>query len=319
MFQKTHCLTDGGVYDNLGISKLTKDAKDSDLLLVSDAEGDFDSEFEKSFASFVSRNVQASDLLMTRVSSLQLDDLASQHSSFLSVGIKDVINDARNLTVEQQRAISKIRTDLDKFSLDEAFALITHGYNIAQRGLMSRGIESVLALKQDQLGNLGNQSKNLTKELQKSSTRKWRLFSFQDWISWATAALVLLFACVATEFGQSLYQRYVQDAKSKAASAVADRTVATIANLTSEIAALSAQMARQAGPKLNTIPIQICLGEFASQCPPGAIWLNCGASLSDWVKAQCTSSNIITKISDRPGNKCGYAIFPIICTKYVNQ
>jgi len=46
-FPKAHCLTDGGVYDNLGINRVLEKTAGSKLLLVSDAEGDFDAEYEK--------------------------------------------------------------------------------------------------------------------------------------------------------------------------------------------------------------------------------------------------------------------------------
>jgi predicted acylesterase/phospholipase RssA len=90
-FRETHYLTDGGVYDNLGIDRLMwsqRTLADLDILLVSDAEGDFDAEFETSYRFPVGRNVRASDILMTRVSSLQIDKLHSQETRFIKVSIK---------------------------------------------------------------------------------------------------------------------------------------------------------------------------------------------------------------------------------------
>jgi predicted acylesterase/phospholipase RssA len=84
-FANEHRLTDGGVYDNLGIGALTAKYSEGksgseqkvplETIIISDAEGNFDSDFDTKFSFPVTRNVRASDLLMKRVSILQLKDL----------------------------------------------------------------------------------------------------------------------------------------------------------------------------------------------------------------------------------------------------
>lgn len=86
-FEHEHRLTDGGVYDNLGIKALTAryverrsgDHQNIPLggIIVSDAEGNFDSDFDAEFASPLNRNIRANDLLMKRVSDLQLEYFAA--------------------------------------------------------------------------------------------------------------------------------------------------------------------------------------------------------------------------------------------------
>src|SRR5262249_31637483 len=96
-FPYSHYLTDGGVYDNLGIDKLSwfqKTTPELDLFIASDAQGIFDSELDTRFTFTVGRNVRASDLLMTRVSSMQIERLTtpSQTPPFVRVAIKTEVD-----------------------------------------------------------------------------------------------------------------------------------------------------------------------------------------------------------------------------------
>src|SRR5262249_25757530 len=140
----SHYLTDGGVYDNLGIDKLSwfqKTTPELDLFIASDAQGIFDSELDTRFTFTVGRNVRASDLLMTRVSSMQIERLTtpSQTPPFVRVAIKTEVDNPGDPTLlppESQRSIPSTRTDLDKFSPTEITALIAHGYSCARKTLI---------------------------------------------------------------------------------------------------------------------------------------------------------------------------------------
>jgi predicted acylesterase/phospholipase RssA len=323
-FDKPHCLTDGGVYDNLGVNRLLERMGETSLLLVSDAEGDFDSEFEKHFTSLISRNIRASDLLMTRVSALQLEALVAQEASFARIGIKDVIGEnefgappERRLTFEQQRAASKIRTDLDEFSSDEAYALLTHGYNIARRCLINanllrhdkslEGWKRLTAYKTEG---------SLTTTLRESANRKWRIASPMDWASWATAAIILVAAYTGVTFGKWEYDRYRQNIKSAGASTSSEAAAVTITNLTKELADLRATLDKQNQPttQTKTISLQICQGQFSDQCPANSVWLGCGADIANFISSQCASSTS-TRISSRGGNQCGYSVDQVLCVQ----
>jgi hypothetical protein len=204
MFPYSHYLTDGGVYDNLGIDKLSwfQNAKQElDLFIASDAQGNFDSALDTRFTFIVGRNVRASDLLMTRVSSMQVERLTApgQSPPFVRVGIKMEINnpgDPSVLSPESQRSLPNTRTDLDKFSPTEITALIAHGYNCARKTLIDAKLltESAPSFSWDPLRNWQTvQSDDATSQLlRQSSIRRWRLWSFRDWVSYALLALVLV-------------------------------------------------------------------------------------------------------------------------------
>jgi hypothetical protein len=98
------------------------------------------------------------------------------------------------------------------------------------------------------------------------------------------------------------YQTYVQNARSQVAIAVAKLADAKVNNLKLTIS----------GTRTTIRSLQVCVGEFAENCPVDAQWLSCGTSVEDWAKGQCPNASI-TRISDRPGNKCGYSIHQIFC------
>jgi predicted acylesterase/phospholipase RssA len=208
MFPYSHYLTDGGVYDNLGIDRLSwfqKTRPELDLIIASDAEGNFDSELDRRFTFIIGRNVRASDLLMTRVSSMQIERLAapSQNPPFARVRIKMAINNPDDPTLlppETQRCLPNTRTDLDKFAPAEITALIAHGYSCARKTLIEANLltESALPFSWDPLRNWQIvKSWKATRQLRQSSIRKWRVWSSRDWVSYALLGLFLApFICV---------------------------------------------------------------------------------------------------------------------------
>jgi predicted acylesterase/phospholipase RssA len=203
MFPYSHYLTDGGVYDNLGIDRLNwfqKTKPELDLLISSDAEGNFDSEIDKRFTFVVGRNVRASDLLMTRVSSMQIERFAAPNQSppFARVGIKMMIDNPDDPTLlppEAQRCLPNTRTDLDKFAPAEITALIAHGYSCARATLIEANLltESAPPFSWDPLRNWQIvTSQKAIRQLRESSIRRWRLWSSRDWVSYAMLGLFLV-------------------------------------------------------------------------------------------------------------------------------
>jgi predicted acylesterase/phospholipase RssA len=216
-FANEHRLTDGGVYDNLGIGALTAEYREGTsgseqkvplgIIIISDAEGNFDSDFDTTFSFPVNRNVRASDLLMKRVSILQLDDLerhfegaAEEKTSFVRVKIREPVRNLDDKTVlgpEAQRALINVRTDLDRFTPDEVTALIAHGYSKAREALLDKNLVMPDAPRftWDPLGNWEAVKKLPANHFQRSRLRKWRLLSPTDPISWITG-LYALFICL---------------------------------------------------------------------------------------------------------------------------
>lgn len=209
-FPNPFYLTDGGIYDNLGVDRivrLQKETADTSLIIASNAEGNFSSEFDKRYTFLISRNVRASNFLMSRVSTQTIEDLAKLNASIVWVRIKDEVvgaNGASYLPSEFQRKMSSVRTDLDEFLPEEITALISHGYAKARSALIASGAVASDAptFSWDPLGNwiIFNQSaafEKLAAKLDEAGRRRWRLWSARDGISWATAVILAIYSVLA--------------------------------------------------------------------------------------------------------------------------
>ena len=223
-FPHTHRLTDGGVYDNLGIDIFIEDKKFRErLIIISDAEGNFDSDFPAKYAYPVTRNVRASDLLMKRVSALRLDDLSAISPAHVRIKIRTENNNRKNvrLSPEAQRALINVRTDLDTFSDLEIAALITHGFNTARQTLVDEKLIDASApyASWDPLGNLNKLSDQTTSsKLQESRERAWRLWANNDPVSWATAIYAFIVIAILAAPTAFLAWRSATEAQKAAAA-----------------------------------------------------------------------------------------------------
>lgn len=130
-----HVLTDGGVYDNTGfasaaeldIQRQRNNQQLSDLILVSDAGTPFQYSQNGTFTNPLSLAFRSSEIIMNRVAEDTLRRIASEKR----VGLVSIDNVEENdvLPPMVQKAISQIRTDLDRFSDPEVSALVAHGEN----------------------------------------------------------------------------------------------------------------------------------------------------------------------------------------------
>jgi predicted acylesterase/phospholipase RssA len=210
-FDKTHYLTDGGVFDNLGFSELVRLSSslprdkypyERGLLIVSDAGGIFDWE-DKKYSFLVSRNIRASDILMDRVTKLVPSVIQSSLLKTCVVKIDAEIPPDQETYAQEsgvQRAAASIRTDLDRFSVKEVVALLRHGYASARFVLGNSGIQSRPA---DHWGLLEKMGFEPTDQLRvddlrraDKGTRRWRLFTAQDWVSGLVGAILLLWLAI---------------------------------------------------------------------------------------------------------------------------
>lgn len=196
-FPNPQYLTDGGVYDNLGIDRLIwyhKQANDLDLFIVSDAEGNFDWEFGKEYTFITTRNVRASEVLMKRVSTLEYEALDTFGNLLIVLDIDTELQrpgDPAVLPLEVQRSLRNIRTDLDEFSSMEASCLIRHGFAVAQERLNQRGLGSnTISLSWEPLPPRGVVAPKAN-QIRKSRGRRLRLWSSRDWTSWAGLFLIV--------------------------------------------------------------------------------------------------------------------------------
>lgn len=207
-------LTDGGVYDNLGIESLDLGPpKGVENVIISDAEGNFDSNFSARYSFVVGRNVRANDILMKQVSTRRLKDLDASGVSYARVKIGGAIgnpDECANLTPDLQRALINVRTDLDRFLPHEITALIAHGYNKARRALIDKGMVSDDALKftWDPLRNCEElKLPGASTEFEGSNISKWKLWSPLDPKSWVTAIWIFVSAPILIALGNQWMQR----------------------------------------------------------------------------------------------------------------
>jgi predicted acylesterase/phospholipase RssA len=136
-------LTDGGVFDNLGISCVDRFVTDAvragfARIIVSDASALFDHAPETPFGSLVSRATRTTDILMQRVASLEADNWSKPEERLAMIRITDVVADLpmatgwfRSQSQKAQRLLKSVRTDFDTFPVPLIRSLVEHGYEAA--------------------------------------------------------------------------------------------------------------------------------------------------------------------------------------------
>ena len=156
-FDKTEYLTDGGVFENLGLWMLRDLYKKGELpahciSLVSDAQLPFDWEGKARFGLLFARAMRTTDVVMKRITQFEYEaaDRDSKQQAeenkpaFQLIHCKsdEEIAPVSTVTPEQelQRKAAMVRTDLDRFSEQEIDALIRHGYTHARRTCVSAGL-----------------------------------------------------------------------------------------------------------------------------------------------------------------------------------
>ena len=199
-FPNVQFITDGGVYDNLGIERplwYFDQENELDAFIVSDAGGTFD-RTNKNYRFALPRNLRATDILMKRVGDLvyqRLLDRQRQHD-FAYVRIIDTTDSKASgaLPPAVQRRVSRVRTDLDAFTDIEISTLVQHGYSVARKRLIEKDWIN---------GNTPNcewfpvpvkvmDANAWAESLLKSSTRSYLpLFSLRDWPVWAAMAVLV--------------------------------------------------------------------------------------------------------------------------------
>lgn len=224
-FPYTEYLTDGGVYDNLGIRSLIllQEAEESikfGRVFVSDAGTAFDSKLNEPFSFILTLSIRASNVLMMRVGSLEYLGLENQDQFKVAIcKIRDEIRDKgtdkahdfrHSLNIDTQRAMECIRTDLNEFSFWEINVLTQHGYATARKAFISEfGAENSQDLKEKEPWKPKVTSGDwqgrfdLETEMQSAKRRKWGLWSPRDSSSWLT--LGVLFLAVIIPFGLSSF------------------------------------------------------------------------------------------------------------------
>lgn len=222
----SHFLTDGGVYDNLGLRmfrhlqedlKVTQNKLDS--VLVSDAGATFRVLGEKPVEGLLRTALRSSMILMDRVNQLEFESFVDTAGvKFIPItALVDHEQDPTCAHREVQRNAALIRTDMDRFSDLEISALTRHGYCVARQMCRSDDSFSTYEISSgpawdpmeshEDAKRLCEPTKALTaaRQLQQSASRKLlsNLLNFRDW---PTYVWLLLLGVLLYTIPFTLYQ-----------------------------------------------------------------------------------------------------------------
>ncbi len=205
-------LTDGGVFDNLGIECIAdRDEflkKEANLVAISDASLPFKWDEDSSFNLIPGRTVRVTDIMMKRVSDLTnpAANSADEASNILQLSILPTSDDFTNerLEADIQKRIPKIRTDLDRFSEKEQDFLIRHGKEVCVSAWA--GLADPLKTKGRAAPPAAGLSKTKAiKLLDRASRRKTITFNPFDWATYGFILLVAAWIAIPSYLGGNIF------------------------------------------------------------------------------------------------------------------
>jgi predicted acylesterase/phospholipase RssA len=148
----TILLSDGGIYDNLGVEKYrckrVRDPRSTPArLVISDGGAAFRNDDVASFANVVGRNMRASDVLMDRVARATKEDVrgvAEIEDLVISIHPDERLGRAGGDhnpggTPDDDDLYGRVRTDLDRFDMDLCTLLTSWGERAARTTLEKEG------------------------------------------------------------------------------------------------------------------------------------------------------------------------------------
>ena len=222
-------LTDGGVYDNLGLRKfhflLEDKSIDLDYVVVSDASAEFKVGHRGGVLEPLRTSLRAADILTKRINELERRFVSDDKFKLVYIGkiIKKSIDPTAMAPVLQRELVS-IRTDLDKFSQLEIAALVRHGYCVARERLedgVKNGAGERLFKYWDPLPSSKHadvvalrdsrrkETEHLRQLLDAGSQRKLRLASLRDGATYLQAFGLVAIA-LAYFFLPSAYGKFIE-------------------------------------------------------------------------------------------------------------
>lgn len=204
-FDGQHDLSDGGLYDNLGIEEAceieVQTGVDFEKIIVSDAGAAMTSASGGSPWSVVRRAIRTADILMARMGHSSMKKIETR-SRVKPVSIHDLV--PKSATSENsQSSIGAVRTDLDVFTKRERAMIQQHGYELA-------GFKVYGKTPDAPDGNIPPLAGS-----QKSSILG--LFQWRDWTSWANATLaaswlkVILYALAYSQLTRDYHKHQVAE------------------------------------------------------------------------------------------------------------
>lgn len=198
-------ITDGGVYDNLGVRKFLNSPKELaglDRVFVSNAGLELKTGGTREHVGMIRTALRASDLLSHRVHQLEvasMDRVTTDASSrkFVPIEIGRVVPRAEEpdaLHENSQEWLRWIRTDLDEFSGFEQHCLVRHGWTLARRALRETGLGTIGAPPWEPVPAAAQPADPVRQvaRLSRSVQRRMKFFGSNDPVSWVHAAFLLL-------------------------------------------------------------------------------------------------------------------------------
>ncbi len=233
--------TDGGIFDNLGVRMfrffeqlLPTDQGGTDGVLVSDVGKPIEVRGNRRAGGLIRTTMRSSDILMDRVGQLE-NETFKDTPGFVFARITDIVEpheDPTALHLEIQRQLSRIRTDLDRFSLLEISSLVRHGYCVARKACLTKpelfgadlpvsapwdpiphnqDTASAVAMASSPIGKRREPVKITVeaRELQSSALRRiWStLLDYRDWVSYVYVPILVPLLVVLPYFIAKSYQR----------------------------------------------------------------------------------------------------------------
>jgi predicted acylesterase/phospholipase RssA len=229
-------LTDGGVFDNLGVRKLQslREKLDVSVEILSDAGASLEPRPDR-FSGLVRTALRAVDILSNRVLDLEYERVNPEDAAareeiaatirrsavvsnrlplLIPVRIKDEARVADSPGASIQATLQRIRTDLDAFSDTEVRWLVRHGGSVARQALETRGTaltivnldrgkqppwDPMRALYPRRKWSEPDSKDNVRawKDLESAGQRRLGLLSLRDWVSWVNLAALVLVIVVA--------------------------------------------------------------------------------------------------------------------------
>lgn len=203
-------ITDGGVYDNLGVRKFMNspaDLRKLDRVFVSNASLELKTRGGREHVGMMKTALRAADLLSHRVYELETSAMArvsaeAPAGKFVPVHLRDLVPRSEEpgaLHENTQEWLRWIRTDLDRFSAFERHCLVRQGWAVARRAIRSTGaaLPPSPAWEPEPAADLPSDPVRQVRLLSKSVGRRMRPFGLRDPITWVHAAILLLVAGAA--------------------------------------------------------------------------------------------------------------------------
>lgn len=208
-----HLLTDGGVFDNLGISRIFPlvpwNVKQKlNPIIVSDASARFDHEPTGNFGALFSRAARTTDIMMKRIASLENEHWHG-HKQMLVIDIGDVVKqrDLSDLPIPYvpqsprvQLGLKEVRTDFDAFEDDLVRVLVQHGHEAAIKTIKKRPVADgrnvtrpwdPMSSGADETSKLSAQVDELEKLVARAAERPG-LWNASDAVAWLNPFAIIL-------------------------------------------------------------------------------------------------------------------------------